>query len=169
MPPETMNPGAELALRDIHLPEPISWWPLAPGWWILLGVVILLLCALIYSVYLWRSKRVLRQLQHELQQLKRTYQKNGDTAQTIKQLSVLLRRAGISYFPRHDVASLTGDNWLNFLDEISHGKDFSKGIGKVIRSGPYQRAQAIDSKQLEALFDLVADTLPQIHSRRKKT
>ncbi|MDB9952467.1 DUF4381 domain-containing protein [Porticoccaceae bacterium] len=29
-------------LRDIHLPETISWWPLAPGWWvliILLGLV----------------------------------------------------------------------------------------------------------------------------------
>jgi hypothetical protein len=23
-------------LRDIQLPEPISWWPLAPGWWVLI-------------------------------------------------------------------------------------------------------------------------------------
>jgi hypothetical protein len=35
-----MNPidYSQLPLRDIHLPEPISWWPLAYGWWILLGV-----------------------------------------------------------------------------------------------------------------------------------
>jgi hypothetical protein len=36
-----MNTEDPLAqLRDIHLPEPISWWPLAPGWWLLAVVII---------------------------------------------------------------------------------------------------------------------------------
>ena len=37
-----------LPLRDLHLPDAIGWWPLAPGWWgviaalgVLLGYVLL--------------------------------------------------------------------------------------------------------------------------------
>ncbi len=27
-----MEPS-ELPLRDLHLPDAVGWWPLAPGWW----------------------------------------------------------------------------------------------------------------------------------------
>ena len=29
-----------LPLRDLHLPEAIGWWPLAPGWWVLLAMLV---------------------------------------------------------------------------------------------------------------------------------
>ncbi|MBL4711699.1 MAG: DUF4381 domain-containing protein [Gammaproteobacteria bacterium] len=33
-----MNEQA-LNLKDIHLPEPILWWPLAPGWWMVIALL----------------------------------------------------------------------------------------------------------------------------------
>ena len=27
-----------LPLRDLHLPEMVGWWPLAPGWWFLIAL-----------------------------------------------------------------------------------------------------------------------------------
>ena len=35
-----MNP-AEIPIRDLHLPEPVGWWPLAPGWWLLITIAVL--------------------------------------------------------------------------------------------------------------------------------
>ncbi len=37
---------SQLPLRDIHLPGSIGWWPPAPGWWLLAG---LLLAALVFA------------------------------------------------------------------------------------------------------------------------
>ena len=31
----------QIPLRDLHLPDAISWWPLAPGWWIVLGLALI--------------------------------------------------------------------------------------------------------------------------------
>ena len=42
-----------LPLRDIHLPDPIGWWPLAPGWWGVLGLVLLI----ISGIFWWRRKK----------------------------------------------------------------------------------------------------------------
>ena len=30
----------QIPLRDLHLPEAISWWPLAPGWWLLIAFAV---------------------------------------------------------------------------------------------------------------------------------
>ena len=35
-----MNENA-LPLRDLHLPDAIGWWPLAPGWWVLIALSLL--------------------------------------------------------------------------------------------------------------------------------
>ena len=43
-------------LRDIALPAAVSWWPLAPGWWLLLGLVLLFALALPLWLW-WRHRR----------------------------------------------------------------------------------------------------------------
>ena len=63
-----MNPN-ELPLRDLHLPEPIGWLPLAPVWWLLIvlgvaGVGWLLLRAWRARQYSAPRRFAIRELPH---------------------------------------------------------------------------------------------------------
>jgi len=65
-----MNPQDPLAnLNPLRQPELISWWPLAPGWWLLLAIVLLGLSALVY--FLIRRHRDNAYRRRALQQLQR--------------------------------------------------------------------------------------------------
>ena len=47
-----MNPQDPLAnLQPLREPELIGWWPLAPGWWFLIVLVLLGIAALTYLCY----------------------------------------------------------------------------------------------------------------------
>ena len=54
----TPNDDALAALRDIHLPEAVALWPPAPGWWLL--IVVLLISCLGIGVFLRLRRRSLK-------------------------------------------------------------------------------------------------------------
>lgn len=151
-----MTPTPEsLPLRDIHLPEPVSWWPPAPGWWGLFGLTLLLLLLLWGLVNFRRRSRLKRGALASLRQLSIQYQQDGDTQQLVAQLSVLLRRLALTIHPRRQVAALTGDDWLAFLDQgvtlDGQRQAFSEGVGRALIEAPYNPASQVDSKALVAL------------------
>ena len=132
-------------LRDIHAPPPVSWWPPAPGWWLLLVVLIVAL------ILLWRWRRARPWRRHalrELQALELEYGANGDVVNCVAQVSVLLRRVALSARAPTAAAALTGDAWLNYLDEAGRTQQFSTGVGRVLISAPYARAESVDVPQL---------------------
>ena len=59
---------------------------------------------------------------------------------------MLLRRTVISHFSRQDTASLTGDEWLAFLDQPLEDKSFSAGPGRLLLTGPYQSKQPSETE-----------------------
>ncbi len=139
-----------LNLKDIHLPTPISWWPLAPGWWMLLIGSFLIISALFFARKLYRSKQLKRDIKTEIETIKQQFQQSQNKSQLAKSLSMLLRRASISYYPKEtfsgtNVAGLTGEHWLSFLDRTSPkstGKSseqnpFQSDAGKILLNAPY--------------------------------
>ena len=154
-----MDPNA-LPLRDIHLPEPIGWWPPALGWWILAILVVLTI-----GLCLWLIKRITRKtaiksakkLLLQIQQ-----DTNLDEHAKLTQISILIRRTAISLYPREQVASLTGNAWLEFLDTSIQDTRFSQGCGQVLIDGPYRQPTAID---LDALINLCRHWLKSVKGR----
>lgn len=123
-------------LRDIRLPEDVSTWPPAPGWWLLALLVPLLIFLL---VRLWQRRGHLRsEALEEMRRIEAAYHKDGDTARLAAGLSQLLRRVAIARDGRPAVSGLSGAAWLAYLDRrLGGGTDFSQGPGRVLTSLPY--------------------------------
>jgi Domain of unknown function (DUF4381) len=147
----------QIPLRDLHLPEAIGWWPLAPGWWMLIALAVFGLLYLLYRAYLhWRSNRPRRIALRELKKLHSDYRRGMDAKSLSKQLSQLLRRAMLAYASRDEVAGLTGQSWLEWLDRGLEGQPFTTGPGRLIGSLPYVRSESNDAEiNIAAVIDAV--------------
>ena len=133
-----MNEDA-LPLRDLHLPETIGWWPLAPGWWVLIAMVVAGLAYLAWRWHrAWRFNAPRRCALRELARVEAAYLEHRDPVTLGKQLSELLRRAMLAYAPRADIAGLTGDAWLAWLDRGMPLPYFHTEGGKSLLSLPYR-------------------------------
>jgi len=160
-----MHPDLQqLPLRDIHLPEPISWWPPAPGWWGILALFILLLISALLALR-FRKKRKLRHASKAgIEQVFAEYRTHGNPQRLIDELSVLLRRISLSHYPRSKVAGLTGNAWLEFLDLGVEGttvqSGFSTGAGSVLALAPYKPDIRIDIAALHHICLQWVSNLP---------
>jgi hypothetical protein len=134
-------PVESLPLRDIHLPEPVSWWPPAPGWWLLL----ICIAVIIAGIVLFRKIRKRRLL-------KRT---------VLAELDIIRRRYhdSISFYQRENSASLTGAAWLQHLDNTAQRKDFEKGNGSILATAPYLPADSQIDVDFDDLLSLCEDWL----------
>lgn len=157
----TVSP-LELPLRDIHLPDPVSWWPPAPGWWLVVASTIVLVVLLSRYVRKPRRSSSLREISRlRLAALTREYDQCRDQQQLLGDLSTFLRRASLRLYGRAEVASLTGEEWLGLLDKTLGSERFSRGPGRILASGPYQPNATLDPAGLLALCRKWVDTLPE--------
>ena len=129
--------SATLELRDIHLPEPISWWPPAPGWWFLLGALLLIALGVFLFRRYQKKLALKKQVLAEFKNICTQYQNDKNLTALIQSISILLRRACISFYPRSEAASLTGKAWLHFLDSTANEKSFNTEHGQLIATAPY--------------------------------
>ena len=131
-----------LPLRDLHLPEPVGWWPLAPGWWILLAMTMGAVGYGLWRALEWRKRNAPRRYAlRELARFEADYRKHRDPVTLGKQLSELLRRGMLAYAPRTEVAGLTGEAWLRWLDRGMPLPYFHTDGGKSLLQLPYRSPQ----------------------------
>ncbi len=156
---------ATLALRDIHLPDSILWWPPASGWWILLVLIIVTVCTYFLFIRQRRNKRLsaIYIAKQELNRIENEYKINQDKSILVKQVSELIRRISISLFNRSESASLTGQNWMLFLDQLNGDDSFSKGIGRILIEAPYQAKPDYNEKEF---LNLIASWIDSAQKNR---
>lgn len=151
----------QLPLRELHLPEAIGWWPLAPGWWVLIALAMLGLGYLLYQALLkWRWNAARRMALRELARVQGEYESGLDAVTLATELSELLRRTMLAYARRDEVAGLTGKRWLQWLDRGLDNQPFSNGSGQILESLPYQNRDRIeDDVDVDGLIRAVQQRL----------
>jgi cbb3-type cytochrome oxidase subunit 3 len=142
------SPTADLSqLKDIHLPDAISDWPLAFGWWTLLILTILSLCVI---VYFWRRYRVNNaNKKAALQLLRLKYQRfkaDSDSQAFLRHSNQILKRYCLQQYPA--AVSLSGLAWTDFLILHSAKTAFSKELTYAMSEGLYQQNCKYDADEL---------------------
>lgn len=126
-----------LPLRDVHPGTAPSWWPPAPGWWIL-AVLVLAIVAVLAA---WRLRKRRRRIV-----IARSFDEAVDRthspAEQVAAMSELLRRAARRRDPVAD--RLQGEAWLGFLDDGLPARPFSTGAGTLLLDGGFRPDVAPD-------------------------
>ena len=152
----TTDPSA-LPLRDIHLPEPVAWWPPAPGWWIVAAVLVGLL-----AWALWRHHRfaVHRAALAAIDRITNELDAGEEPVRAVQRLSIVLRRFAIATAEPSDrahVPGLAGRDWLAYLDARGGDGAFATGDGRWLAEGPYLPPGKVGHDEARSVGQLVAD------------
>jgi len=102
------------------MPEPASWWPPAPGWWIVAALVL----AGVFLVFRFlrrrsREKRYRKEAHQLLDDLYTTWQKDKDDRAFASGAHQLLRRIVIHHAGRDGVAGITGGAFIDRANRLS--------------------------------------------------
>jgi len=140
----TGDPADLSNLRDIMLPASISYWPPAPGWWIVAATLLAALLILLAKAFaLHRRNAYRRQALRELDEIG-----PAENVVAAQRISAVLKRAALSAFPRRDVAHLSGVSWLAFLDRTGRTDAFSKGPAHMLPALALGAAPAADGEAI---------------------
>ncbi len=165
------DPASLDRLHDIIAPPPVPWWPPAPGWYGLLGILLVLLVAAAVRGFIrWQRNRYRREALAEWRRLQPLFATADRRAFALGSLAELLKRTALSAFPRERVAALTGPAWLAFLDRTGPRSGFSTDAGAMIETAAYdpQAASAAGDSQIEEATALAHDWLAQHRAEAAK-
>ena len=144
------DPGSLENLHDLVMPVPAPWWPPAPGWVIVSAVLVMVLgWWLIRAIRHWQSNSYRRE----------AFLLLGKIEDGGAELPTLIKRVALSAYPRERVASLTGEQWLAFLDQTGHTDVFTMGAGRWLARLAYepQLTASLSTTELNGLRTAVRD------------
>ena len=138
-------------LADIHGAAEPSWWPLAPGWW-LLGALLLLACIMgLRAAGRKLAERRRRQAWiRALDGLPAQHDPSTDPHGYLAALNRLFRAVALRAFPGTGCARLEGDDWVSFLSGLMPDGEGVDDLA-VLARGPSEQLPEFDTAALERL------------------
>ena len=145
-------------LADIRLPNEISLWPPAPGWWILLAILLVFLYAVLTALLKRRALQYSRNA--ALRELGTSYaswrsaspgSKTNATLDFVNTSNTILRRVALIKAVRgKNIASLTGEEWIAFIRSEGDSRMLTEEIALALSQGRFQESLDIDTETLHS-------------------
>jgi hypothetical protein len=146
-------------LHDIEGLDPISWWPLSIGWWMVIGAGVLIVCAL--SIFIFNKIVFRRSWRSDTFQKLALLEKDlsdATTREIVISLSEYLRRIALRRFSRQECAGLTGKRWLKWLAEHDPKNFDWEKKGKLLIEVPYAPMNtSLSVSEIKNLIQAVKD------------
>ena len=129
-----MNPQDPLAaLAPLREPAAIGWWPLAPGWWFLIALAMLLLTVLGWLAWRrWRARAYRRLASARLTAI------DLSDPDYFAKVNRILKAVAVRSYGRRRVARLSGRQWLEFLQASSGGR---VSFPEQLADAPYRKPE----------------------------
>lgn len=136
----TPNP-ALASLKDIQLPTAIGYWPLPIGYWIVIIISIILLCIIgVFTLKHFKRTAAKREALRQLADLQ------PEEDYFAIQVNSILKRAAMSYVPRHQIASLEGTAWYHWLAQQNNIPELSQLLDSRYQAAPLSVAEQLTLK-----------------------
>jgi hypothetical protein len=153
-----LDPMTETALRSLHdiaVPPPVSWLPQTWGWAalaVLLGIAVL--AALLVWLRRYRRNAYRREALRLLDGIEADIRSPASREKGVHELSELLKRTALAAWPRSDVAALTGQAWLQRMD--NRGAD--KALARLLDDLEYHDSAAIAALPPDSANELILNS-----------
>ncbi|WP_115461951.1 DUF4381 domain-containing protein [Winogradskyella aurantiaca] len=120
-------------INNVIEPTSVSYWPLQPGWYILIAIVIIVLILVAWNRYKkWLKNAYKRDAIKTINSL-------PNDANFFFQLNSIIKAVAIESYGRNSVASLTGKEWTSFLAKPENCRDLNSKVLKSLESQQYQK------------------------------
>lgn len=144
-------------LADIHLPEPVSYWPPAIGWWILalLALAVLLMLARKFAGHR-RQQKTYQHAQAELERCYHSYslteasEEDNNKLRYVNRFNTVIRRVALARYPQTNVAGLDGASWVDFIREKGESSLMTEEIAIALQHGRFRAKCEVDVDAMQS-------------------
>lgn len=120
-------------LQEIPLPPPVPYTPQTVGW-LFLGLF--LLAAICYAAWRWRRWRIANRYRRaamaRLREVEALLADSAKRSEALAAIPPLVKQTALSFLPRQEIAGLSNNDWLVFLDRTYPPGGFAQGPGRLL-------------------------------------
>jgi hypothetical protein len=94
--------------------------------------------------------------------------KTGKGAPALTEIPFLVKHTALLAFPRKEIAQMSGEPWLEFLDKSYGGEGFTRGPGRMLPKLAYGSSRELQDISAEEINQLTVVLRQWIQDHRSK-